>query len=87
MLLDRHSDPVHVTGRGLMSAPPDTLRWGARQLRITGWAGPWPVDEHWWAEGKRYARLQVSAREGTSESVHAFLLVCKGKQWRIEATY
>lgn len=97
-LLDRHGDAVYVTGRGLMSSPPETLRWGARRLRITGWAGPWPVDEHWWAEGKRYARLQIAAREETHSEPHsghhkgapkdhAFLLVCKGKQWRIEATY
>lgn len=101
-LLDCHGDAVYVTGRGLMSSPPETLRWGARRLRITGWAGPWPVDEHWWTEGKRYARLQIAAREetrvdshggprsrpreGTAKD-HAFLLVCKGKQWRIEATY
>ncbi|WP_293818508.1 DNA polymerase Y family protein [uncultured Corynebacterium sp.] len=101
-LLDCHGDAVYVTGRGLMSSPPETLRWGARRLRITGWAGPWPVDEHWWAEGKRYARLQIAAREETRADSHggprsrpregtvkdhAFLLVCKGKQWRIEATY
>ena len=93
-LLDRHGDAVYVTGRGLMSSPPETLRWGVRRLRITGWAGPWPVDEHWWAEGKRYARLQIAAREETHSGYHkgapkdhAFLLVCKGKQWRIEATY
>ncbi|SUY84768.1 DNA polymerase involved in DNA repair [Corynebacterium jeikeium] len=89
-LLDRQGDAVYVTGRGLMSSPPATLCWGARRLRITGWAGPWPVDEHWWAEGKRYARLQIAAREETYEGApknHAFLLVCKGKQWRIEATY
>ena len=97
-LLDCHDDAVYVTGRGLMSSPPETLHWGARRLRITGWAGPWPVDEHWWAKGKRYARLQIAAREEThsephsghrtdSPKVNAFLLVCKGKQWRIEATY
>ena len=97
-LLDCHDDAVYVTGRGLMSSPPEALHWGARRLRITGWAGPWPVDEHWWAKGKRYARLQIAAREETHSEPHsghrkdapkdhAFLLVCKGKQWRIEATY
>ncbi|WP_296212831.1 DNA polymerase Y family protein [uncultured Corynebacterium sp.] len=105
-LLDRNGDPVYVTARGLMSAPPEALRWGARQFRIIGWGGPWPVDEQWWAEGKRYARLQISVREEargnspystrsaystrSTHSAHrnyAFLLVCKGKQWRIEATY
>lgn len=80
-VLGERAQPVHVTGRGLMSEPPQRLRWGNRTLPIRGWAGPWPVDEQWWAEGKRYARLQVATDEG------AYLLVCKGQKWRIEATY
>ena len=75
-------EAIEVNGRGLMSAQPATLCWGARRYRVTGWAGPWPVDENWWAEGRRYARLQVSTDEPA-----AYLLVCKGSRWRIEATY
>lgn len=81
-VLDADGQQLYVTGRGLLSGEPTHLRWGARTLAITGWAGPWPVDEQWWAAGKRYARMQVSTDEPG-----AFLLVCKGTRWRIEATY
>lgn len=73
---------VSVTGRGVFSSAPHWLEWGGKRLPITGWAGPWPVDESWWAQGKRYARVQVSTEESG-----AYLLVCRGAQWRIEATY
>lgn len=84
-LLDEDGEPVWVTGRGLMSSPPVTLRWGGSTHRVTGWAGPWPVDELWWSETpapRRYARLQVA-----TDQPAAFLLVCRGRSWRIEATY
>lgn len=92
-LRDAYGQPVYVTGRGLMSSPPETMTWGRATYRVTGWAGPWPVDEDWWAAGKRYARLQVAIENnpgdatGTGQSSSAFLLVCKGTRWRIEATY
>lgn len=84
-LLDAEGSQVWVTGRGLMSSVPVSMRWGGRVHRLTGWAGPWPVDEMWWSQGttaRRYARLQVATDEPS-----AFLLVCRGRSWRIEATY
>ncbi|MDN6511085.1 MAG: DNA polymerase Y family protein [Corynebacterium sp.] len=84
-LLDGEGSQVWVTGRGLMSSVPVSMRWGGRVHRLTGWAGPWPVDEMWWSQGasaRRYARLQVATDEPS-----AFLLVCRGRSWRIEATY
>lgn len=81
LVLDGENSPTYVTGRGLLSAEPATLQWGGKTFPITGWAGPWPVDEQWWAAGRRYARLQVATDDG------AYLLVSKGKRWRIEATY
>ncbi|MGO1949951.1 MAG: Y-family DNA polymerase [Mycobacteriaceae bacterium] len=84
-LLDGAGEQVWVTGRALMSSPPTAMRWGAKVHRITGWAGPWPVDEQWWSEAgssRRYARVQVATDEPG-----AYLLVCRGKAWRIEATY
>lgn len=80
-VLDDVNQQVYVTGRATMSSSPAVLRWGSRGLPITGWAGPWPVDEQWWAAGRRYARVQVATETG------AYLLVSRGKQWRIEATY
>ncbi|KAB3522912.1 DNA polymerase Y family protein [Corynebacterium sp. zg254] len=85
-VVDRDGTALYVTGRGMLSARPSSIQWGARRYTITGWAGPWPVDEQWWAEGKRYARLQVSAEEADG-TTSAYLLVSKGTQWRIEATY
>ena len=82
VVLDAEGEQLYVTGRGLLSGEPTHLRWGGHTFAIMGWAGPWPVDEQWWAAGKRYARMQVSTDEPS-----AFLLVCKGTRWRIEATY
>jgi protein ImuB len=82
-LLGEDGAPVAVTGRGLVTCPPSTLVWGGRDRAVTGWAGPWPVDEQWWsARGHRYARLQVATDEPA-----AYLLVCRGSVWRIEGTY
>ena len=75
--------PIHVSGRGLLSGEPAYLQWGGRRVEVTGWAGPWPVDEQWWARGKRYARMQVA----TADPPGAFLLVSRDTAWRIEASY
>lgn len=85
-LCDKDGNLIHVTGRGMLSATPHYLRWGRTLHRITGWAGPWPVDEQWWQEGKRYARVQISA-ENPNGTQSGYLLVTQGTQWRIEATY
>jgi protein ImuB len=77
---DRASDP----GRGGR----DALAAGAgRQdppLEIIGWAGPWPVDEHWWDadEAHRRARFQALLADG-----RAMLLVLAGGSWSITAVY
>ncbi|MBC2682176.1 Y-family DNA polymerase [Corynebacterium anserum] len=82
LVVDESDEPVYVTGRGMLNKCPAYVLWGNKRLCITGWAGPWPVDEEWWSQGKRYARLQVSTDEPS-----AYLLVCRGSIWRIEATY
>lgn len=77
--------PVAVTGRGQCSSPPDqVLRGGSPCSRVTGWAGPWPVEERWWdpAAHRRRARLQVLLEDGS-----AHLLALEGGNWSIEATY
>ena len=62
-LLDAAGRAVTVSGRGELSAPPATLAVAGRPpLAVTGWAGPWPLDERWWdpRQHRRLARLQVS---------------------------
>ena len=52
--------------------------------RITAWAGPWPVDERWWApaEANRRVRFQVCLADG-----RAMLLTLAGGDWSVTAIY
>ncbi len=77
--------PVTVSARLALSAAPARLILGQDEpVEITGWAGPWPVDERWWAPGeaRRAARFQVVLADG-----RALLLALSGGAWRVEAVY
>lgn len=48
-VLDDAGRAVLVTARGAVPMPPARLSVdGAASVPITSWAGPWPVEEHWW---------------------------------------
>jgi protein ImuB len=82
---DAHGQPVTVSARLAVSAPPAGLVVGDAPLaEIAGWAGPWPVDERWWAavEARRGARFQVRLADGP-----ALLLILSAGQWTVEAVY
>ncbi|WBC01452.1 DNA polymerase Y family protein [Micromonospora sp. WMMA1976] len=82
---DAAGEPVVVSARLAVSAAPARLIVGdGRPAEITGWAGPWPVDERWWApvEARRRARFQVSLADGA-----ALLLAVEGGRWLVEAIY
>ncbi|GAB3088338.1 DNA polymerase Y family protein [Micromonospora schwarzwaldensis] len=82
---DAAGQPVVVSARLVVSAAPARLTVGAgRPAEVSGWAGPWPVDERWWApaEARRRARFQVCLVDGT-----ALLLAVEGGQWLVEAIY
>ncbi|MEV4197619.1 DNA polymerase Y family protein [Micromonospora globbae] len=82
---DAAGEPVVVSARLRLSATPVRLTVGAAQpMEITGWAGPWPVDERWWApaEARRRARFQVGLADGS-----ALLLAVEAGQWLVEAIY
>lgn len=83
-VLDAEGAPVRVTGRGEVSSAPAMLVWGALRRAVTGWAGPWPVDQRWWSPGqsRRLARLQVLTAGGD-----AYLLAIEHGRWHILATY
>jgi protein ImuB len=53
-------------------------------VEIIDWAGPWPVDERWWApeEASRRARFQVALGDG-----RALLLRLTDGDWAVEAIY
>jgi protein ImuB len=89
---------VGVTARLAVTSPPARLvmtptggivrsrATAARDtvMEIVGWAGPWPVDERWWApeEASRRARFQVALGDG-----RALLLCLTDGDWSVEAIY
>jgi protein ImuB len=82
---DNAGEPVTVTARLQVSAAPARLVVGsAVPMEIVGWAGPWPLDERWWApaESRRRARFQVRLADGG-----ALLLSLAGGRWAVEAVY
>ena len=91
VLISATGTPVAVTAEALLSAKPYALAWGDTKYLVTGWAGPWPVDECWWgsaANHNRAARLQVVGHPGGREAeVTGWLLVWTRRSWRVEAVY
>ena len=82
---DEAGEAVTVTGRCVLSAPPAWLAADdGPPLRITGWAGPWPLSERWWAPAaaRRRARFQLLTGDG-----RAWLAVVQESRWLIEAGY
>ncbi|MGW4943736.1 Y-family DNA polymerase [Actinoplanes sp. NPDC004185] len=85
VVLDAGRRPVGVSARLELTGDPAFLLIGAAApVVIAGWAGPWPVDERWWApaEARRRARFQVSLDDG-----RALLLSLAAGHWAIEAIY
>lgn len=85
MVYDAAGAPVSVSARLEVSGAPARLAIGsAAPVEIAGWAGPWPVDERWWApaEARRRARFQISLADGTA----LLLALCSGR-WLVEAIY
>ncbi|HET6214960.1 MAG TPA: DNA polymerase Y family protein [Micromonosporaceae bacterium] len=77
--------PVEVTGRLAVSAPPARVAVDrAGPVDVVGWAGPWPVDERWWAPAEAYRRVRFQV---TLDDGRALLVVLSGGQWAVEAIY
>ena len=83
-VLGPDSLPVEVSSRGLLSATPFSVSIAGGTARgVTGWAGPWPIEERWWdGGGRRRARLQVLLEGG-----EAYLLSRERGRWAVEASY
>ncbi len=85
IVTDKEGEPVQVRGRGELNATPVTLIIGdCEPLEITGWAGPWPVDERWWDERRhrRLARFQIVTADGA-----AHLVAVERQRWWVLASY
>lgn len=83
-LLDATGQVVRVTGRGELTAPPVMLVLQRLRLRVTAWAGPWPIEQRWWSPGqaRRLARVQVLTSGGD-----AYLLAVERGVWQLLAAY
>ena len=82
-LLDARGAEVEVSGRAALSAPPACLVLGREQLRVVGYAGPWPYSERPWSpDSSRRAYLQCATEDG-----RAWLLARRGGCWQIEGVY
>ncbi len=83
-VVDAHGVVVSVTGRGEISAPPATLVMSSARHRVVAWAGPWPVEQRWWApeRARRLARFQMVTDQGV-----AHLVGVEQQRWSILATY
>ncbi|TDD31118.1 DNA polymerase Y family protein [Actinomadura sp. KC06] len=83
-LVDAAGEPVVVSARCEVSAPPAVLALRGSPAAITGWTGPWPADERWWDadRARRRARFQVTTDDGA-----AYLLAVEGGRWHIEGVY
>ncbi|MCX7444861.1 DNA polymerase Y family protein [Corynebacterium sp. P7003] len=90
-LVDASGHPVRVTAEALLDRVPDVLCGGGARYRVTGWAGPWPVDERWWEPAARFrcARMQITAEGPEPGGVdhQAWLLMWTAGGWTIEAGY
>lgn len=83
-VLDGGGVAVSVSARLELSGRPAVMVIDGEEFGIEGWAGPWPVDERWWApeEARRRARFQMVLEDG-----RAFLLGLAGGRWAVEAIY
>ncbi len=81
-LEDAGGDEVGVTGRLELTARPRRVTANGRTKDVVAWAGPWPVDERWWApDAHRAARVQVQTED------QAFLLIRRNQRWFLEGVY
>ncbi|MEU1429194.1 DNA polymerase Y family protein [Nocardia sp. NPDC005746] len=82
--------PVWVSDRGMFTADPVQLHWGSSSWRLSGWAGPWPVDDRWWThrfEDGFAARAQVQLDAEDAARLRALLLIGYDNVWHVEGLY
>jgi protein ImuB len=83
-VLDATGRPVALLPRGAMTGEPARFKPGQAETwqPVAAWAGPWPVDERWWEDGRQVARFQMVGVDG-----RAWLVTFDGSGWVTEAAY
>ncbi len=72
--------PPGIDERGTLSAPPELIEGAA----VQAWAGPWPLRERSWEEGRP---LAVHRLQALDRAQRAWLLLHDGERWWAEARY
>ncbi|MET9328176.1 DNA polymerase Y family protein [Tsukamurella sp. NPDC003166] len=89
-MTDAAGNAVRVTERGGFTGEPTHLTWGSRDWALRWWAGPWLVDERWWAPdaaaGPR-ARAQVLLEPAPGRDDGRALLLQYAGGWEVEGVY
>ena len=80
-VLDDDGRAVVVADRGVLHGMPARVEVNRRRYEVTGWAGPWPVHERWWAGGRPRTYVQVVCGQT------ALLLAGEGESWWVEGVY
>jgi protein ImuB len=92
-ILDHAGQPVRLTDRGLLTGSPAWLiqdgdqgsgHQGSGHQGVDAWAGPWLLDERWWAGDRRPpgARVQILTESGA-----ALLVRVVAGGWQVEGMY
>ncbi|TWS23485.1 DNA polymerase Y family protein [Tsukamurella sputi] len=86
---DAAGEAVRVTERGAFTGEPTHLAWGSRDWTLSWWAGPWLIDERWWADGtaEPRARAQVLLEPAPGRDDGRALLLQYAGGWEVEGVY
>lgn len=95
VMLDQREQPVRITDRHVLTTVPHTVRVeGGRQRRVVAWAGPWPLEERWWAAAgktpaRRVARMQLvlEGDPATDQGEVALLVMYEADRWWVQGGY
>ncbi|OJV31373.1 MAG: hypothetical protein BGO26_02550 [Actinobacteria bacterium 69-20] len=74
---------VAVTERGMLTEPPAVVEG----RRVMSWAGPWLLDERWWAGTDPAAHWRTARMQVIPESGPPMLLEFGDRGWLLEAVY
>ncbi|MBS4103959.1 DNA polymerase Y family protein [Tsukamurella paurometabola] len=89
-MTDAAGAAVRVTERGAFTGEPTHLVWGSRDWPLRWWAGPWLVDERWWAAdgaAEPRARAQVLLEPAPGRDDGRALLLQYAGGWEVEGVY
>lgn len=82
---------VSIDERGTLSGAPKSFSTGGEFGELAAWAGPWPVDERWWARATAGSTVREPQRSDRFQLVDgagmAWLVVLERGRWWAEARY